>query len=71
MSKLRSQDLSLFVKLLNEYFSINFYFPFHSIITIVGNVMVMISFKMDKQLQTISNYFLLSLSIADFLIEKE
>ncbi|XP_053214945.1 muscarinic acetylcholine receptor M5-like [Panonychus citri] len=39
-----------------------------SIITIVGNVMVMISFKMDKQLQTISNYFLLSLSIADFLI---
>ncbi|RWS16959.1 G protein-coupled receptor-like protein [Dinothrombium tinctorium] len=28
----------------------------------------MISFKMDKQLRTISNYFLLSLSIADFLI---
>lgn len=29
-----------------------------SIITVVGNSMVMISFKIDKQLQTISNYFL-------------
>jgi hypothetical protein len=26
--------------------------------TVVGNIMVMVSFKMDKQLQTISNYFL-------------
>lgn len=39
-----------------------------SIITIIGNLMVMISFKLDKQLQTISNYFLLSLAIADFSI---
>ncbi|XP_074595928.1 muscarinic acetylcholine receptor M2-like isoform X2 [Brevipalpus obovatus] len=39
-----------------------------SVVTIVGNVLVIISIKMDKQLQTISNYFLLSLSIADFLI---
>jgi muscarinic acetylcholine receptor M3 len=29
-----------------------------SIITVVGNSMVMVSFKIDKQLQTISNYFL-------------
>ncbi len=29
-----------------------------SIVTVVGNSMVMISFKIDKQLQTISNYFL-------------
>lgn len=35
-----------------------------SIATVVGNVMVMISFKIDKQLQTISNYFLFSLAIA-------
>ena len=31
---------------------------------------VMISFKMDKQLQTISNYFLFSLAVADFIIGK-
>ncbi|XP_013775403.1 muscarinic acetylcholine receptor DM1-like [Limulus polyphemus] len=36
--------------------------------TVVGNVMVMISFKLDKQLQTISNYFLLSLAVADVSI---
>lgn len=29
-----------------------------SLTTVVGNIMVMISFKIDKQLQTISNYFL-------------
>ena len=39
-----------------------------SIVTAGGNLMVMISFKLDKQLQTVSNYFLLSLSVADFAI---
>ncbi|XP_048485350.1 muscarinic acetylcholine receptor DM1 [Plutella xylostella] len=39
-----------------------------SILTVVGNSMVMISFKIDKQLQTISNYFLFSLAVADFAI---
>jgi hypothetical protein len=37
-------------------------------VTITGNLMVMISFKMDKQLQTISNYFLFSLAVADIII---
>ncbi|KAL3277924.1 hypothetical protein HHI36_013265 [Cryptolaemus montrouzieri] len=37
-------------------------------VTVVGNIMVMISFKIDKQLQTISNYFLFSLAVADFVI---
>lgn len=39
-----------------------------SVVTVVGNIMVMVSFKIDKQLQTISNYFLFSLAIADFAI---
>ena len=39
-----------------------------SLVTITGNFMVMISFKMDKQLQTISNYFLFSLAVADLII---
>ncbi|CAK9828095.1 Muscarinic acetylcholine receptor DM1 [Anthophora retusa] len=41
---------------------------FLSLTTVVGNSMVMISFKIDKQLQTISNYFLFSLAVADFAI---
>uniref|UniRef100_A0A914X0H4 G-protein coupled receptors family 1 profile domain-containing protein n=1 Tax=Plectus sambesii TaxID=2011161 RepID=A0A914X0H4_9BILA len=39
-----------------------------AVITIVGNLMVMVSFKIDRQLQTISNYFLLSLAVADITI---
>ena len=38
------------------------------ILTAGGNLMVILSFKMDKQLQTVSNYFLLSLAVADFCI---
>ncbi|OXU16872.1 hypothetical protein TSAR_003194 [Trichomalopsis sarcophagae] len=39
-----------------------------SLVTVIGNIMVMVSFKIDKQLQTISNYFLFSLAVADFAI---
>ena len=39
-----------------------------SVVTVIGNIMVMVSFKMDKQLQNISNYFLFSLAVADFAI---
>ncbi|KAM3717752.1 Muscarinic acetylcholine receptor [Dirofilaria immitis] len=39
-----------------------------AILTTGGNLMVMISFKIDKQLQTISNYFLFSLAVADIAI---
>ncbi len=42
-------------------FSMNFFYWF-------SIVQVMVSFKMDKQLQTISNYYLFSLAVADFII---
>uniref|UniRef100_A0A672K4U7 Muscarinic acetylcholine receptor n=1 Tax=Sinocyclocheilus grahami TaxID=75366 RepID=A0A672K4U7_SINGR len=39
-----------------------------SIITIIGNVLVMISFRVNPLLRTVSNYFLLSLAVADFIL---
>ncbi|KAI2656728.1 muscarinic acetylcholine receptor M1 [Labeo rohita] len=39
-----------------------------SIITIIGNVLVMISFRLNPLLRTVSNYFLLSLAVADLFL---
>ncbi|CAF1103607.1 unnamed protein product [Adineta ricciae] len=39
-----------------------------SLLTTVGNLLVLISFRINKQLRTVTNYFLLSLAIADFTI---
>ncbi|MCI4382851.1 hypothetical protein PGIGA_G00019510 [Pangasianodon gigas] len=39
-----------------------------SLITITGNVLVMLSFKMNSQLKTVNNYYLLSLAFADLII---
>jgi muscarinic acetylcholine receptor M3 len=39
-----------------------------SLITICGNVLVMVSFFLDRQIRIPTNYFILSLAVSDFLI---
>lgn len=39
-----------------------------SLVTIVGNLMVMVSFYIDKSIRQPSNYFIFSLAISDFMI---
>uniref|UniRef100_A0A1I8HXS6 G_PROTEIN_RECEP_F1_2 domain-containing protein n=1 Tax=Macrostomum lignano TaxID=282301 RepID=A0A1I8HXS6_9PLAT len=39
-----------------------------SAVTAFGNLLVLVSFRIDRQLQTVSNYYLMSLAVADLLI---
>ncbi|XP_078133796.1 muscarinic acetylcholine receptor M5a [Sander vitreus] len=63
-----SMDIHLVPHSLWEVITIATVSAIVSLITIVGNVLVMLSFKVNSQLKTVNNYYLLSLAAADLII---
>ncbi|CAL1575022.1 unnamed protein product [Knipowitschia caucasica] len=64
----RTMDVPLVTHSLWEVVTIATVSAIVSLITIVGNVLVMLSFKVNSQLKTVNNYYLLSLAAADLII---
>ncbi|XP_020775471.1 muscarinic acetylcholine receptor M5a [Boleophthalmus pectinirostris] len=64
----RTMDVQLVTHSLWEVITIATVSAIVSLITIVGNVLVMLSFKVNSQLKTVNNYYLLSLAAADLII---
>lgn len=64
----RTMDVQLVTHSLWEVITIATVSAIVSLITIVGNVLVMVSFKVNSQLKTVNNYYLLSLAAADLII---
>ncbi|XP_061751126.1 muscarinic acetylcholine receptor M5a [Nerophis ophidion] len=63
-----TEDIQLVTHSLWEVITIATVSAIVSLITIVGNVLVMLSFKVNSQLKTVNNYYLLSLAAADLII---
>lgn len=63
-----SEDPVRIQKSLAEIISVSIVVVLLAVLTIGGNLLVIIAFRIDKQLQTITNYFLLSLAVADLAI---
>ncbi|XP_072314164.1 muscarinic acetylcholine receptor M5-like [Eucyclogobius newberryi] len=64
----QTMDVQLVTHSLWEVITIATVSAIVSLITIVGNVLVMLSFKVNSQLKTVNNYYLLSLAAADLII---
>lgn len=62
-TNLSSSDITLYVKV-----PIASLMSLVSIITFLGNLLVIYAIKTERRLQTVSNYFICSLAVADFLI---